>query len=92
MTGDKPTAYVSEGTSLLSIDSVAERLNCSPRTVMRLADRGELSRVRIGKLVRFRPEQIDALIERSYENDTTPRASGAMSKSWPVESAGHASG
>jgi excisionase family DNA binding protein len=85
------SAYDSETTALLSIDGVAERLNCSPRTVMRLADRGELSRVRIGKLVRFRPEQIEALIEQSSENDTTPQASRVASNSRPVETAGHES-
>jgi len=87
--GHEWSAYGSEGTSLLSIDSVAERLNCSPRTVMRLADRGELSRVRIGTLVRFRPEQIDALIAKSSEDDTTPPANEVASNSRPVESAGH---
>jgi excisionase family DNA binding protein len=90
--GRERSAYGSEGTSLLSIDSVAQRLNCSARTVMRLADRGEISRVRIGKLVRFRPEQIDALIEQASENDTTPPANGVASNSRPLESAGHESG
>ena len=75
--------------ALLSADSVAEWLNCSTRTVMRCRDRGELRRVRIGKLVRFRPEDLEALIRAHSESDTTPLAGEVASNSRPKMAAGH---
>ena len=51
---------------LLTRDRVAELLGCSQRTVARLVERGELSTVRIGRLVRFRPVDVDALIDAAY--------------------------
>ena len=76
---------------LLSRDQVAECLGASVSTVVRLEQRGELPRVKLGRLVRFRPGDVDALIEQSSENDTTPQASRVASNSRPVETAGHGS-
>jgi len=57
---------------LLTRDEVAAQLCVSPRTVARLAlESGELPYVRIGRLARFRPADVEALIERRL-NDERP--------------------
>jgi excisionase family DNA binding protein len=52
---------------LLRKREVAELLGVSDRTVNRLAERGELEVVRIGRGARFRPADVRSLIERSRE-------------------------
>ena len=47
---------------LLTASEVADRLNISLRTVRRLIKNGMLPIVRIGRLVRIRPEALAALI------------------------------
>jgi excisionase family DNA binding protein len=74
---------------LLSRDQVAECLGASISTVVRLEKRGELPRVKLGRLVRFRPDDVDALIEQASKSDTTPPPNGVASNSRPVETAGH---
>jgi len=75
---------------LLSRDEVADCLGASISTVIRLEKRGELARVKLGRLVRFRSTDVDALIEQHSGNDTTPRANGAVSESQAVRAAGDA--
>lgn len=48
---------------LLEKMEVAALLNTTPRHVMDLARRGELPSLRVGKLVRFRPKDIEKFIE-----------------------------
>lgn len=48
---------------LLSAEQVAERLGVSTRYVWRLGRKGELPRYRLGKYVKFAPDDIDAFIE-----------------------------
>jgi excisionase family DNA binding protein len=52
--------------SLLRVRDVAERLSVSEPTVRRLVSSGELRRVRLGGSVRFRPQDVEALIERGH--------------------------
>ncbi len=52
---------------LLRRREVAELLGVSVRTVNRLAERGELEVVRIGRGARFHADDVRALIERSRE-------------------------
>ena len=52
---------------LLRRSEVAELLGVSIRTVNRLAERGELEVVRIGRGARFRADDVRALIDRSRE-------------------------
>jgi excisionase family DNA binding protein len=47
---------------LLTVHEVTARLAVSRATVWRLADRGELTRVRIGGSVRFEADDIERLI------------------------------
>lgn len=77
---------------LLSRDQVAECLGMSVSTVVRLEQRGALPHVKLGRLVRFRPGDVEALIDRASAesmNDTTPLAGEVVSKTGPVGSAGH---
>lgn len=48
---------------LMTVRDVMNRFACSRATVYRLVARGVLPAVRIGKLTRFRPETVDALIK-----------------------------
>lgn len=48
---------------LLDKKKVAEILNTTPRHVMDLARRGELPSLKVGRLVRFRPKDIERFIE-----------------------------
>lgn len=49
---------------LLDYDGAAAALNCTPRLVRRLVETRQIDVVKVGKLVRFEPEAIDAYIER----------------------------
>ncbi len=49
-----------EALDLLTVAEVAGRLRCSPRKVRRLADEGELQRVKLGSLARYTPESVAA--------------------------------
>jgi excisionase family DNA binding protein len=52
---------------LLTAHEVADVLGVGLRTIRRMVRRGELPIVRIGRRsIRFRPEDIKALIERGY--------------------------
>jgi excisionase family DNA binding protein len=53
-----------ESAPLLTVKQVATRINCSERTVYRLADSGEMPRpLKIGWLVRWRVSDIEKWIE-----------------------------
>lgn len=54
----------SKGSRLLNIGEAAQELNCSRRTIWRLAGRGELRIVRLGRAVRIDAASIAALIQR----------------------------
>ncbi len=53
-----------ESVPLLTKDQVADLLQVSRRTVERMEENGELQPVRIGRIVRYRPEDIEAFIGR----------------------------
>ena len=40
------------------------------RTVMRIVERGELSCVKIGGVIRFRPEDVEEYVNRPYKPRT----------------------
>lgn len=50
--------------SLLTAADIARRLNIAKSAVYALAVRGELSHFRVGKLVRFREEDLTQFLER----------------------------
>ena len=70
------SGYVGERRSLLNRDQVAACLGASVSTVIRLERRGVLPHVKLGRLVRFRPVDVEALIERAHArrpiNDARP--------------------
>lgn len=49
---------------LLDIKEVADILGVDPKSVRRLIDRGELRFKKIGNLLRFKREWVEALIEQ----------------------------
>ena len=53
--------------ALLTVEDVAQRLKVSPSTVRRLIRRGGLKTVRLGRLIRIRPADLNAYIERHIE-------------------------
>ena len=61
MGAEKPFGGLGE--RLLTVKDVAQFLQCSIRKVQRMIDAGELEAIRIGRLVRVRPEALQALIE-----------------------------
>lgn len=56
--------------TLLTAADVAARLQVHPETVLRLARRGVIPRVQIGrKIVRFRPQDVDAIADKISAGD-----------------------
>jgi excisionase family DNA binding protein len=56
-------ASLESAESLLTPEAVARRLACSPKSVYAWAARGVLPRVRLGRLVRFRPSDVNRFID-----------------------------
>jgi len=63
--------YVQRQT-LLTCEEVARALCVSRRTVAKLAADGQLPRVKIGRAARYRPRDVEALIEKGLLNDDDP--------------------
>ena len=55
--------------AMLTIDEVAERAQCSPRTVARWIAAGLLPVHRLGRLVRIKPEDLRAFEARCRTGD-----------------------
>lgn len=64
---------MSELVRLLTDRQVAELLAVSPDTVRRWAARGELPCIRLGRLLRFRPSDVDAWLRRRTSEDIAAR-------------------
>ncbi len=47
---------------LLTVDQAAFRLQMSPKTVRRLINSGELQAIRIGRVVRIDPRELDRFV------------------------------
>ena len=52
---------------LMTVGDVADLFGCSSRTINKLKDSGELSHIRLGKLIRFRPTDVDAFLHRQSD-------------------------
>lgn len=59
--------------SLLTLDAAAALLAVSPRTMRRLVADGSISAVRIGRLVRVHPGDLEELINRHREGQSCQR-------------------
>ena len=64
-----------EALDLLTVSEVAQRLRCSPKNVKRLADAGDLTRVKMGSLVRITPESLLAYKQRLIAEAEQAKAS-----------------
>jgi excisionase family DNA binding protein len=53
-----------EERTMLDIEEVRDRLDLSDSTVRRLVREGKLRAYRIGRRLKFKPEDIDAYVER----------------------------
>ncbi len=49
---------------LLTVGQTARRLNVSRSSVYALIERGELPAIRLGRVIRFRPEDVDEVYQR----------------------------
>lgn len=54
-------------TLLVSIDAVMTRLGICRKTAMRVVATGKLPALKVGRQWRFKPEDIDAFVERQRE-------------------------
>ena len=64
-----------EALDLLTISEVAQRLRCSPKNVTRLVKAGQLTRVKMGALVRITPESLLAYKKRLIAEAEQAKAS-----------------
>jgi excisionase family DNA binding protein len=60
---------------LLSVKETAERLSCSPAAVRKWLYQRRLPRVKVGRLTRVRPRDLDAFVAQGA--DRQPRTMGA---------------
>ena len=69
MTSHTEAVSVAERTApeLKSTSKTARMLECSVRTVYRLVERGELSPVRLGRVLRFEVDEIRRYLEQNRE-------------------------
>ena len=72
---------------LLKYRGVGERLDVSDSTVKRLVRGGELEPIRIGRSIRFSPQDVEALIARRRNADAAP-ARTASSTSTTTDASG----
>lgn len=63
---------------LLSIEQVAERLNVSKMTVTRMAERGDLPVHRFVRRMRFRPPDVMALLNKSFNGPLPANDAGSV--------------
>lgn len=60
---------------LLTIEQAAERLNVTPRFIRRLIAQRRIDYHKVGKFIRFRPEDLDNWIEDQRIQHVTYKAS-----------------
>jgi len=46
-----------------TVKSLAEKLAVTPMTIYRLVEQGKLPAVKIGRVIRFNPKEVDAFLE-----------------------------
>lgn len=52
---------------LLTEEEVAEMLSCTPSAVRKWRGEGKIAYVKLGALVRFKPEEVQAFIDRGLQ-------------------------
>ena len=70
MTSPKASPDLPALPRLLTVEQVAEYLQMSTRHIRRLLANGELAHVRIGRMVRIRPEAVEAMLVNVTETDS----------------------
>ena len=64
---EEPFREILAGARLLTVGDVADRLGVSSATVHRLAGAGTLPRIHVGRVTRFRSEDLEAFIATATE-------------------------
>lgn len=66
----EPHAMMTQTTApkLLTIDEVADMLQCCQRSVAAWTASGELTSVKLGRLRRYRPEDVEDFVRRNLSN------------------------
>jgi excisionase family DNA binding protein len=67
---------MAEPDELLTVDEIATTLKMNPQTIRNWIDSGYLPALRIGRRVRFKRSDFDALLDASYTGTKQPPASG----------------
>ena len=62
-----------DGDELMTPIEAAERARVSAKSIYRWASRGDLGRVRLGRLVRIRRSDLEAFLDRNHD---PPRSRG----------------
>ena len=75
-----PASFDAPIPGLLTSDEAAQFLAVSPRTLWSLTKNGSVSRVRIGKLVRYDPRDLRAFIDNHKSGGLESAARKPMSK------------
>lgn len=71
-----PAGDMPESPDVYTVEQVAERLQTTTRTVLRMIDRGELYAVRVGRLVRIPIAAYEALLRNEPYTPSGAQPSG----------------
>lgn len=74
-TGTSVVASGREPTRLLTVSDVAECLRCSRQAVYRWVESGEIPHLKIGRLVRFLPDDVESFLSTCRRTQDRPRGS-----------------
>ena len=69
MSEDKTVIGNSAALKLMAVKDVAYALQCSPRSVAAWTASGELASVKLGRLRRYRPDDVEAFIRYNLSSD-----------------------
>jgi excisionase family DNA binding protein len=69
MTSPQPPALSAPGEQLLTLIEVARYLRLEPETVRSLARRQHIPAIKVGRLWRFRPQDVEAWLERQSKGE-----------------------
>ncbi|HVB24904.1 MAG TPA: helix-turn-helix domain-containing protein [Ktedonobacteraceae bacterium] len=73
--------------ALLDVQDVAERLKLNPRTVIRMAERGDLAAAKVARRWRFRARDVDEYLQSQIEENMPDEKQGRQVKyQWSIPS------
>lgn len=72
MTQNSPESALRNCEPLIDASAAAELLQVCPKTVTRMAIRGEIPGIKVGKFWRFRASSLDEWINSKLQSDRSP--------------------